>query len=97
MGRAILVAAPYMMKSLTVIGTVAMFMVGGGILTHGVPALHHWIANISAPLAALPAIGGLLSVMMPSVLDAACGVVAGGVVMVMVEAIKRVLMRRKKN
>jgi predicted DNA repair protein MutK len=42
-GSAILSAAPYMMKTLSVVGTAAMFLVGGGILTHGVPVLHHWI------------------------------------------------------
>jgi len=52
-GRAILVAAPVMMKSLTVIGTVAMFMVGGGILTHGIAPVHHWIADVSAPTPAM--------------------------------------------
>ena len=41
------IAAPYMMKSLSVIGTAAMFMVGGGILTHGVPVVHHWIETVS--------------------------------------------------
>ena len=96
-GRAILVAAPYMMKSLTVIGTVAMFMVGGGILTHGFAPVHHWIADVSAPLAAAPAIGGLLSVLAPSALDAVFGVVAGGAVLLLVTLMQRVLKVFKKN
>jgi len=96
-GRAILIAAPYMMKSLTVIGTVAMFMVGGGILTHGIPPVHHWIADVSTPLAVLPAVGGLLSVIAPSVIDAVFGVIAGGVVLLLVEAVKRVLKIFRKN
>ena len=37
-GRAILVAAPWLMKALSIAGTAAMFLVGGGILTHGIPA-----------------------------------------------------------
>jgi predicted DNA repair protein MutK len=40
-GRGILRAAPWLMKFLSVAGTAAMFLVGGGILVHGVPALHH--------------------------------------------------------
>lgn len=40
-GRGILRAAPWMMKGLSVAGTAAMFLVGGSILEHGVPALHH--------------------------------------------------------
>jgi predicted DNA repair protein MutK len=34
----ILAAAPKMMRSLSVIGTIAMFMVGGGILTTACPS-----------------------------------------------------------
>ncbi len=96
-GRAILVAAPYMMKSLTVIGTVAMFMVGGGILTHGIPPVHHWIADVSAPLAALPAVGGVLSAIAPAIVDAVFGVIAGGAVLLVVEVVKRVLKLFRKN
>ena len=47
-GRGLLIFAPYLMKSLSVIGTAAMFMVGGGILLHGIPASHdvlHTIEN----------------------------------------------------
>ena len=43
LGRGILSATPWLMKGLTIAGTAAMFLVGGGILTHGVPALHHLI------------------------------------------------------
>jgi uncharacterized protein len=45
-GRGILWLAPWMMKFLSVAGTVAMFLVGGGILVHGVPALHHAVEGI---------------------------------------------------
>jgi predicted DNA repair protein MutK len=40
-GRSILLAAPWLMKALSVAGTVAMFLVGGGIITHGLQPLHH--------------------------------------------------------
>ena len=40
-GGLILRSAPYLMKFLSIAGTAAMFLVGGGILVHGVPALHH--------------------------------------------------------
>ncbi|MGB4227704.1 MAG: DUF808 domain-containing protein [Candidatus Dechloromonas phosphoritropha] len=46
-GRGLLLAAPKLMKSLAVIGTAAMFMVGGGILTHGIPPVHHAIARVA--------------------------------------------------
>jgi len=48
LGNAILSAAPWLMKGLSVAGTAAMFLVGGGILAHGVPALHHAIAALAA-------------------------------------------------
>lgn len=41
LGGGIVRAAPYLMKTLSIVGTVAMFMVGGGILTHGLPPVHH--------------------------------------------------------
>ncbi|QLL15079.1 DUF808 domain-containing protein [Pseudomonas chlororaphis] len=80
-GGAILSAAPYMMKSLSVIGTAAMFMVGGGILTHGVPAAHHWIETVTAYTA--EAVGGV-SLIMPTLLNAVAGIIAGAAVLVVV-------------
>ncbi|WP_430442731.1 MAG: DUF808 domain-containing protein [Pseudomonas piscis] len=77
-GGAILRAAPYMMKSLSVIGTAAMFMVGGGILTHGVPAAHHLIEELTARSASL--VGGF-SLLMPTLLNAVAGIIAGAVVL----------------
>ncbi|WP_141063721.1 DUF808 domain-containing protein [Pseudomonas lactucae] len=76
-GGGILRAAPYMMKSLSVIGTAAMFMVGGGILTHGVPVVHHWIETVSQ------SVGGL-AWLMPTVLNAVAGIIAGAVVLAVV-------------
>lgn len=73
-GGAILRAAPYMMKSLSVIGTAAMFMVGGGILTHGVPVVHHWIETVSQST-------GGLAWLMPTLLNAMAGIIAGALVL----------------
>ena len=96
LGRAILTAAPAMMRSLSVIGTVAMFMVGGGILTHGLPFAHHGIATAAAGIAVVPAVGGMLAALTPAVLDAVFGVVAGGVVLLAVEAVKRIIALAKQ-
>ena len=76
-GGAILSAAPYMMKSLSVIGTAAMFMVGGGILTHGVPVVHHWIETVSQST-------GAFAWLMPTLLNAVAGIIAGAVVLAVV-------------
>ncbi|MFK3824907.1 DUF808 domain-containing protein [Pseudomonas yamanorum] len=79
-GGAILRAAPYMMKSLSVIGTAAMFMVGGGILTHGVPVVHHWIETVSQST-------GGLAWLMPTLLNAVAGIIAGAVVLAVVSVV----------
>ncbi|MEO6410573.1 MAG: DUF808 domain-containing protein, partial [Burkholderiaceae bacterium] len=50
-GRAILAAAPWFMKGLSVAGTAAMFLVGGGILVHGIPALAHGLEALAAGFA----------------------------------------------
>ena len=39
-GRGILAAAPWLLRGLSIVGTAAMFLVGGGIIAHGIPAIH---------------------------------------------------------
>lgn len=83
-GRVLLLAAPRLMKLLTVVGTAAMFLVGGGILTHGVPALHHGIDDLAAG-------AGAMAPLLGAGLDALVGMVAGAValaVMTLVEKIR---------
>ena len=82
-GGTILRAAPYMMKSLSVIGTAAMFLVGGGILTHGVPAVHHWIEGVTAS-------AGGAGFIVPMLLNAVAGIVAGAAVLAGVLAVGKV-------
>ncbi|ALU87631.1 DUF808 domain-containing protein [Herbaspirillum rubrisubalbicans] len=96
-GRAILAAAPGMMRSLSVIGTIAMFMVGGGILTHGLPLAHHAIEHAAVVVGDLAVIGPVLGAITPTVLNAIFGVLAGGVVLAGVTLVQRVLARFKKN
>lgn len=93
LGEVLLRAAPLLMKFLSVAGTVAMFMVGGGILTHGVPALHEWLQHLAMALAGVPGVGGALVVIAASLLDAAAGVVAGALVLLAVLASQRIVAR----
>jgi predicted DNA repair protein MutK len=88
LGSGILRAAPWLMKALSVAGTVAMFLVGGGILTHGVPALHHGIESAAQVAAAWPA-GALLAAIMPGVLDALVGVIVGALVLLGVSGVSK--------
>ncbi|MCC2636369.1 MAG: hypothetical protein K0Q68_88 [Moraxellaceae bacterium] len=74
LGRGILWLAPHLMKTLSVVGTAAMFLVGGGILVHGVPAIHH--AVLHAATLAGPA-GGLVTL----VGDGLTGILAGALVL----------------
>jgi predicted DNA repair protein MutK len=88
LGHGILRAAPWLMKALSVAGTAAMFLVGGGILTHGVPWLHHGIETLAAAAARLPA-GPLLAALAPSLLDAMVGVIAGALVLLAVSSVSK--------
>ncbi len=96
-GRRIINAAPWMMKGLSVIGTIAMFMVGGGILTHGIAPIHHAIASTALLLAPLPAVGSLMAFIAPALLDALFGIIAGAVVLILVNISQALLSRMKKN
>ena len=87
-GNGILRAAPWLMKALSVAGTAAMFLVGGGILTHGVPWLHHGIEALAEAAARLPA-GPLLAALAPSLLNALVGVIAGALVLLAVTGVSK--------
>ncbi|HET9668940.1 MAG TPA: DUF808 domain-containing protein [Casimicrobiaceae bacterium] len=79
-GRRIVGATPYLMKALSIAGTAAMFLVGGGILTHGVPALHHAIRNWGDGLDDLPGVAAVSGALGPMLVNALAGIVAGGLV-----------------
>ena len=89
LGNLLLSAAPWLMKSLSVIGTAAMFMVGGGILTHGIPAAHHLIEQLAASAAGLPALGAVLSVLTAPLLNGLAGILAGAMVLAVVSGASR--------
>lgn len=76
-GNALVSGAPYLMKTLSVVGTAAMFMVGGSILTHGIPFLHHLSVSLIEPVADLPGMGAILGMVLPTLLDMLAGVIAG--------------------
>lgn len=78
LGESILWLAPWMMKTLSVLGTIAMFLVGGGILTHGLPpvydAIHHFAEGFS----------GITAMLIPTLADGAFGLVVGALLMALV-------------
>lgn len=77
LGRGLLAAAPGLMKTLAVVGTAAMFLVGGGILLHGLGPLHHAAQAALAELGGDGVLGGVVRAVSPTLLDALSGVVAG--------------------
>jgi predicted DNA repair protein MutK len=84
LGRFLLSAAPKLMKFLSVAGTVAMFMVGGGILTHGIPGAHEVIHHAAEAAGSVGGVGPLLAAITPSALDTIAGVIAGAIVLALV-------------
>lgn len=79
LGRGLLLAAPRLMRALTVIGTAAMFLVGGGILSHGISLVHHAIADYTTVVGAIPTLGRFLATLTPIILDMLFGILAGAV------------------
>ncbi|MEJ6654433.1 MAG: DUF808 domain-containing protein [Pseudomonas sp.] len=79
-GHGILWLAPWLMKTLSVVGTAAMFMVGGGILTHGFQAIGHWIENTAEHTVDLPWIGSILGGLLPTLMSAGVGILAGAII-----------------
>lgn len=90
LGRGVLAFAPVLMKLLSIVGTAAMFMVGGGILAHGIGPVHHAIEHLAETLAGVPG-GGLLAFFTPTLLSALFGIVAGGVLVAMFKSGRKLL------
>lgn len=72
------------MKGLSVVGTAAMFMVGGAILTHGISPVHHAIEQLAQASGSLAAVGAVAEALLPTLLDATFGVLVGALVVVLV-------------
>jgi predicted DNA repair protein MutK len=86
-GRGLLAFAPKLMKTLAVVGTAAMFLVGGGIMVHGIGPLHH---GVEAIVASLSGAGALVQLLVPLLGDALVGVVTGALVLLGVMAVQKV-------
>ena len=88
LGRGILAAAPWLMKALSIAGTAAMFLVGGGILVHGVPVVGHaieaWTSGFGGFFGGLASMGA----------SAGVGIIAGAIVLAVVEVVKKVRGKR---
>ncbi len=87
-GRLLLRIAPLLMKSLAIIGTAAMFLVGGGILVHSIPAIHHVVEIIIKWLNASS--GSFMQSAASILLEGMVGIIAGGLVLLIVSMINKI-------
>jgi predicted DNA repair protein MutK len=90
LGSFILRLAPRLMKALSVLGTAAMFLVGGGILVHGLPPLAEALHFLEEAVS-----GGLIGVLVAVVFNGFIGVIAGGIIVGAQSLLKRALARSK--
>lgn len=90
LGRMLLAAAPRLMKLLTIVGTIAMFMVGGGIIGHNWAPLHHFATDAAARMAEVATIGPLLAAVTPTVIDVVAGVIVGALVLLVVTIVTKI-------
>ncbi|HYW56586.1 MAG TPA: DUF808 domain-containing protein [Polaromonas sp.] len=88
-GEGILWTAPWLMKGLSVAGTAAMFLVGGGIVVHGIPAVAHAIEAAAASM------GSVLGTAVSLLADGAVGIAVGAVVLLAVTAVQKMLRRKR--
>lgn len=87
-GHGVIAAAPYLMRFLSIAGTAAMFLVGGGIMAHGIPILHHQVEHLGTRLAEIETIGGPLSWSLGLFANALIGIVVGTIALIVVEVLK---------
>ncbi|MGD9425147.1 DUF808 domain-containing protein [Pantoea sp. NSTU24] len=83
-GGVLLAAAPWLMKILTVVGTIAMFLVGGGIVVHGIAPLHHLIKDVSGGF------NGWIAMLLSNGANLVLGFIIGSIVLLVVNLIARV-------
>jgi hypothetical protein len=90
-GIFLLLSAPYLMKTLSIVGTIAMFLVGGGILIHNIPFIHHITISISDRLP----ISENFPFMVTLLSDALTGIILGIITLSVVKIFKKLLHRGK--
>lgn len=79
MGRGLIAFTPWLMRGLSIVGTAAMFMVGGSLLVHGIGPIEHWVQTVIAPM------GGVVAVLGPVLVHVVVGAIIGAAVVVCVE------------
>jgi uncharacterized protein len=92
-GLVILKGAPMLIRLLSIVGTIAMFLVGGGIFVHGLPALHH-LADIavSGEIAQIPVLTSLVN----TGISLLVGLILGGIAVGVMSLFNRIKVNKKE-
>lgn len=90
LGEGIVWVAPYLMKGLSIVGTIAMFLVGGGILVHGVPPVYDWVNQLAGD------IGGV-GALVPTLANGVIGLVAGAILVAVITPLAKAWQGRKAS
>lgn len=96
-GRGLLAFAPILMKTLTIVGTLAMFLVGGGIINHAIPLLHHLTEDAVDHIEHIPTFGTIIGALTPTLINFVIGIIAGFIVLGVVKGIQRIWPRAQSH
>ena len=94
-GRGLLAFAPKLMKTLTFVGTIAMFLVGGGIISHAVGSLHHLTEEAVDHIEHIPNVGHIIGAITPTLINMLIGIVAGLMVVLIMKMIQSLRAKSK--
>lgn len=94
-GQGLLAFAPKLMKTLTIVGTIAMFLVGGGIINHTIPLFHHFTEDSVDYIEHIPNVGSIIGALTPTLLNFVIGFIAGLIVLVVVSGMQKLWNVRK--
>ncbi|HAE7876252.1 TPA_asm: DUF808 family protein, partial [Salmonella enterica subsp. enterica serovar 1,9,12:-:-] len=83
-GKGLLIIAPWLMKALSIIGTLAMFLVGGGIVVHGIAPLHYAIEHFAQQQSTF------IAHTLPALLNLVLGFIIGVIVVALVKSVAKI-------
>lgn len=83
LGRGIIALTPWLMRGLTIVGTAAMFLVGGSLLVHGIAPIERWLHHSISPQ------GGAVAMVVPHVVHVVVGAIIGGAIVMVIHLWQR--------
>jgi uncharacterized protein len=95
-GRALLMIAPRLLNVLSVVGTIAMFTVGGGIVVHGIEPIHHFLEHIAEVAGEVTHLGVVMEFIVGTILNIVVGVLLGALALILVEGSRRIFQQKPK-